>query len=241
MIGIICRSHLGTIRSRDERMATEQYTPTDRRPIASRERPFWQKTAEFLAKRGVSANGISIAGMMAALCAGACLAATPYLGELGRICWVVGALGSQLRLIANLLDGMVAIAAGRASAVGELFNEMPDRVSDAAILIGAGYAVGGNPVAGYVAACLAIMTAYIRAVGKASGVTHLFLGPMAKQHRMTVIIVACLFMALCPTRWLPSYHGWGVMSAALLIIIVGAIVTCIRRISRIARVLKGNA
>jgi phosphatidylglycerophosphate synthase len=222
-------------------MPTEPYIPTDRRPIASRESLFWQKTAAFLAGHGVSANGISIAGMLAALCAGACLAATPFLGELGRICWFIAALGSQLRLIANLLDGMVAIAAGRASAVGELFNEMPDRVSDAAILIGAGYAAGGDPVAGYVAACLAIMTAYIRAVGKASGVTHLFLGPMAKQHRMAVITVACVLMALCPTHLLPSYRGMGIISAALLIIIVGSIVTCVRRISRIAEVLKGTA
>ncbi len=222
-------------------MTTEPYTPTDRRPIASRQRPFWQKTAAFLAARGVSANGISIAGMVAALIAGACLAATAHLGELGRICWIVAALGAQLRLIANLLDGMVAIAAGRASAVGELFNELPDRVSDAAIFIGAGYALGGDPVAGYLAACFAILTAYIRAVGKAAGVSNLFLGPMAKQHRMTVIIATCIFMAVCPTRWLPNYHGWGIISAALLVVIVGSIATCVRRIQRIARVLKGNA
>jgi phosphatidylglycerophosphate synthase len=61
---------------------------------------------------------------------------------------------------------MVALASGRDSKVGELYNEVPDRVSDAALFIGAGYAWGGNVVIGYVATILAIFTAYIRAAGK---------------------------------------------------------------------------
>ena len=51
-------------------------------------------------------------------------------------CWC------RLRLLANLLDGMVAIGRGIASPVGELFNEVPDRVSDTAVLLGLGVAGG---------------------------------------------------------------------------------------------------
>lgn len=54
--------------------------------------------------------------------------------------WLIAALGAQLRLTANMLDGMVALASRRDSKVGELYNEIPDRVSDAAVSIGAGYA-----------------------------------------------------------------------------------------------------
>src|SRR5438105_2817615 len=36
----------------------------------------------------------------------------------------------QLRLLCNLLDGMVAIEGGFRSRSGEVFNELPDRVSD---------------------------------------------------------------------------------------------------------------
>jgi len=57
-----------------------------------------------------------------------------------RILWLVAAGGAQLRLTGNMLDGMVALASGRASKVGELYNEIPDRVSDAAVFIGAGFA-----------------------------------------------------------------------------------------------------
>src|SRR5271168_5335887 len=169
-------------------MGEEVYTPTDRRPLASRQRPFWQKTAARMSAARVSPNGISIEGMFCGIAAGALLSLTGHVdGPAARACWLGAAVGCQLRLVANLLDGMVAIASGKASPVGELYNEIPDRVSDAVIFIGAGYAAGGDVVAGFLAACLAIMTAYIRAVGKAAGVTNLYLGPMAKQHRMLVV------------------------------------------------------
>ena len=60
--------------------------------------------------------------------------------------WLVArrASANGLSLLANLLDGMVAMGRGVASPVGELFNEVADRVSDTAILLGLGWAAG-NP------------------------------------------------------------------------------------------------
>src|SRR5205809_7643373 len=99
--------------------------------------------------------------MCACIVAGIALGVTSVADY--RILWLTAALGAQLRLTANMLDGMVALASGRASKVGELYNEIPDRVSDAAVFIGAGFAWGGNVALGYVATILAIFTAYIRA------------------------------------------------------------------------------
>lgn len=65
-----------------------------------------------------------------------------------------------LRLLANPYDGMVAMARRIASPVGELFNEVPDRASDGATLIGFGYAAGSNPLLGFIAAIFAIFLAY---------------------------------------------------------------------------------
>ena len=48
----------------------------------------------------------------------------------------------QLRLLCNLLDGMVAVEGGRSSPVGALYNEVPDRVADSLLLVALGYAVG---------------------------------------------------------------------------------------------------
>ena len=96
--------------------------------------------------------------------------------EYNRVFWLIAALGAQLRLTANMLDGMVALASGRDSKVGELYNEVPDRVSDAAVFIGAGYAWGGNVALGYIATILAIFTAYVRAAGKIAGRLTSFAG-----------------------------------------------------------------
>src|SRR5881409_4314753 len=171
----------------------------DRRPIATRNRKWAQAATAWLAARNVSPNAISIAGMCACIVAGIALGMTSISDY--RVLWLVAALGAQLRLTANMLDGMVALASRRASKVGELYNEIPDRVSDAAVFIGAGFAWGGNVTLGYIATILAIFTAYIRAAGKIAGAPNEFCGPMAKQHRMLVITLISLYSAVVPRSW----------------------------------------
>ena len=69
--------------------------------------------------------------MIAAVVAGLLFASVPGLGQ-PWLAWLCGAVLVQLRLLANVLDGMVAVGRGVASPVGELYNEIPDRVSDTA-------------------------------------------------------------------------------------------------------------
>ena len=211
----------------------------DRRPIATRNRKWAQDATAWLAARNVSPNAISIAGMCACIVGGIALGLTSVADY--RILWLIAAAGAQLRLTANMLDGMVALASGRASRVGELYNEIPDRVSDAAVFIGAGFAWGGNLSLGYIATILAIFTAYVRAAGKIAGAPNEFCGPMAKQHRMLVITLICLYSAITPRSWQMSpfsdFHI-GLMTLGLLVIIVGSVITVIRRLSRIAHALK---
>jgi phosphatidylglycerophosphate synthase len=147
-------------------MNDDSYKPLDRRPIASRDIGLFQDMAEWLAAKGVSPNAISFSSMFFGAAAGVALAATSYTeGWTTRILWIMSAAMIQLRLIANMLDGMVAIKSGKASPVGELYNEAPDRVSDAAIFVGAGYSVGGDVTLGFAAALLAVGVAYVRALG----------------------------------------------------------------------------
>ena len=124
--------------------------------------------------------------------------------------------------------------------MGELYNEVPDRVSDAALFIGAGYAWGGNVVLGYIAAILAIFTAYVRAAGKMTGAPNEFCEPMAKQHRMLVITIACLYSMVVPQSW-QIFHfdslEIGIMALSLTVIIAGCLVTVVRRLQRISRAL----
>ncbi len=211
----------------------------DRRPIATRNRKWALASTAWLASRNVSPNAISIAGMCACIVAGIALGMTSLADY--RILWLIAALGAQLRLTANMLDGMVAIASSRTSKTGELYNEVPDRISDAAVFIGAGFAWGGNVALGYVATMLAIFTAYVRAAGKIAGAPTEFCGPMAKQHRMLVITLICLYAAITPRSWqIITFNDSriGLMALGLFVIVAGCVVTVIRRLNRIVHALK---
>ena len=208
---------------------------SERRPIAARRWRASNAAAAFLARRGVSANAISLAGMGVAIAAGLLLAMTSWLPQVGRLLWLLAAIGIQARLIANMLDGMVALASGTTSRIGELFNEIPDRVSDSAVLIGLGYAAGGDPVLGALAALVAALTAYVRSVGKGAGVAQQFCGPMAKPHRMFVVTLVALVGVVDPGQTLLTAHaGISLVVAAEVLMILAGLVTAARRLRRIA-------
>lgn len=221
-------------------------SPADenRRPIKSRQWPLFRKMAASLANSGVTPNAISVSSVVFGILAGLAFASTRHAAEssLQRVLWIAAAVLIQLRLISNLLDGMVAIEGGKKSAVGDLYNEVPDRLSDPAILIGAGYAAGGDAVLGMLAAIVALFVAYVRAIGAGVGAGQQFHGPMAKPQRMAVMTVCALYCGFAPTAWQPLWHGsWGIAAAALWLIIVGGVITACRRLFAIARIMRERA
>ena len=113
-------------------MTAERSAPPtgDRRPIAARGLAPSIWLADLLVRAGASANAISIGGVAAGTLAGICFGLVGSWTNLAWLLWLLGAVLVQLRLLANMLDGMVAVGRGIASPVGELFNEVPDRVSD---------------------------------------------------------------------------------------------------------------
>lgn len=213
-----------------------------RRPLKSRQWRLFQKLASSLANSGVTPNAISVASVAFAIAAGGCLTATTYYeAPVFRRCfWLLSAVMIQLRLIANLMDGMVAIEGGKKSAVGDLYNEVPDRLSDPAILIGAGFAWGSCPIIGLTAALVAVFVAYVRAIGASVGVGQIFLGPFAKQQRMALMTLVCFMSAVLPSEWQPIHAstGLGICGAALLVIILGCTLTAVRRLRQIAQLMR---
>ncbi len=202
---------------------------SDRRPIAARNLGATQRMAAALVARGASPNGISVAGMIAGLAAGLAFAATVWLPGAAWALWLLGALLVQARLMANLLDGMVAIGRGVAAPVGELFNEVPDRVSDTAVLVGLGVAAGSLAL-GLAAALAAMLTAYIRTTARAAGAPSDFGGPMAKQHRMALATGLAIWCAVLPSA--------RVVWAVLVVITAGSLLTAWLRLSRAAAALR---
>ena len=207
-----------------------------RRPLQSRQTRWAVVLAGWLTRQRVQPNAISVASMVCAALAGGSLALTGAEAPLPRaVLLVLAAAMIQLRLLCNLLDGMVAIEGGLKTASGALFNEVPDRISDPLILVGAGYGVvwgvWGAPL-GWLAAVLAILTAYVRVLGVSVGSPQYYLGPMAKQHRMAALTVACVAGAV-EAVMLPPYTGSAV-GIALVVIALGSAVTVVRRLRLIA-------
>lgn len=191
-----------------------------------------------LTRAGVAPNAISVFSLVFAIAAGLCLAWTARTEETTRrALFLAAAACIQLRLLCNMLDGLVAVEGGKRTVYGEIFNDMPDRFADVAILVGAGYSIAtfswGREL-GWLAATLAVITAYIRLLGGSMGVTQYFLGPMAKPHRMALLTAGCVLSVF------ENYLGLGgkTIALALMIMVAGMLVTCIRRTARIVGDLK---
>jgi len=207
----------------------------NRRPLASRDTGWAKALARLLASTRVTPNQISAASMVAAALAGAAFWLSGTAEGIGRPSLLVaGALLCQSRLFCNLLDGMVAVEAGKGTADGAFWNEFPDRVADILILAGAGLGAG-DPALGWAAAAMAVLTAYVRELGRACGTPSDFSGPMAKPHRMAAITAAALLSA-----FEPLWGGNGqVLTIALWVVAAGAALTALRRAGRLRARLAG--
>jgi phosphatidylglycerophosphate synthase len=202
----------------------------ERRPIAARSSGWARWAASRLATSSVTPNQISAFSMIWAASGGLAM-----LWGGGWLPWLIAAVCVQLRLVCNLLDGMVAIEGGKSSAVGALYNEFPDRVADTILLTAAGYAAG-VPSLGWAASLFAALTAYVRVFGGAVGLPQDFAGIMAKQRRMAALTAGLLVQSieggLAGTRFS--------LLIALAVIAAGSLVTCWTRTAAIAARLKAR-
>jgi phosphatidylglycerophosphate synthase len=215
----------------------------NRRPLKSRDTGWAQAAAAALARLSVSADAVSAAGLLFALLgAAAFLASGVAQGPARSLALLLAATCIQLRLAANLLDGLVAVEHGRGSPHGPVWNELPDRVADLLFLVGAGYGAAwagahGGMALGWLAGALAVLTAYVRELGRGLGLPADFCGPGAKPHRMAVLTATAVAAAGEPL-W--GGHGQ-VLTAGLALIALLAAVTIIRRARRLAKALSLRA
>ncbi len=206
----------------------------NRRPISQRQRGWAKALTRALAKSAITPNQISASSMVFAALGGACFAASGLAtNAIDRVLVLLGAaLFCQLRLLANMLDGMVAVEAGKGAPDGAVWNELPDRFADIFIIVGAGYGVAALGLAdaslGWAAAVAAVMTAYVREVARGAGAPADFSGPMAKPHRMFVLTMAALISTIEPL-W--NWRG-ETLHASLWIVALGASFTALNRARR---------
>ncbi len=209
-----------------------------RRPIASRNTKWAAHVTRRLVEKGVAPNRISAGSVLAAALSGGAFALSAQVGPgwAAGLLLVLGAAFCQLRLLCNLFDGLVAVEGGMGTPDGAFWNEVPDRLSDLMILAGFGLAAGW-PALGLLAGALAILTAYLREFGRASGLGSDFSGPGAKAHRMAAVTLGALAQT---GAWIAG-AGWPVLAWALGLVLALTVATIIRRSRRILCGLAGGA
>jgi phosphatidylglycerophosphate synthase len=200
--------------------------------LRTRQRAWAHVVAAWLTRLRVPPNAISMTSILVAALAAAGYLALPGRSR-GQQVLLLLAIGIfvQLRLLCNMLDGLVAIEGALHSPSGDLYNEIPDRIDDVLILAASGYAVPGivwAPVAGWSAAALALFTAYVRLLGGTLGASQTFMGPMAKPHRMFVVTLASALSII--ETLLIGFHGYALLGA-LCVVAVGSAVTAARRVA----------
>lgn len=212
----------------------------NRRQLKTREQAWPRKLAGVLIAARLTPNIVSMLGIVFAF--GALLNLTEAGEPFAWKPWVflvIAATCIQLRLLCNMLDGLLAIEGGLKTKNGDLFNEIPDRIADIAILLGVGLGVRELPwgvTVGWATALAAVLTAYVRLLGGSFGFAQDFSGPMAKQHRMFVVTIGCLAAAVEH----PIRHTMWSLYAALWIVFLGSLVTVVRRTIRLDRQLEAR-
>jgi len=160
--------------------------------------------------------------------------------QAGRHPWllVVGPLPCYVRLWLNMLDGMVAVAAGRASWRGEIFNDLPDRVSDVLIFVGVAHSGLCAIPSGYWAAIFALLTAYVGVFAQALGLPRQFGGITSKPWRMVTLHFGA-WTAYALWRWAPalSTGPLTVLDWTCILVIAGCAQTIGARLARILALL----
>ena len=207
--------------------------PVSRRPIAAGFRRTADAATRWCVGHQIHPDAISYLSIVAALAAAICF------WKSGQTRWllIVAPLFCYVRLWFNMLDGMVALAANKASRRGEILNDLPDRISD--VIVFAGVAHNGlmNPVVGYWAAILAVLTAYVGLFGQALGVQREFGGLMAKPWRMVALHIGAWLMFFFAGQ---SFAGLSILDWTCFVIIAGCLETIVVRLKRITAALQNK-
>jgi phosphatidylglycerophosphate synthase len=216
-----------------------QYEPTSRRPIGEQFRATARFATTLCVRLGIHPDAISYASLFAAAVAAVCF------WKSGAYSWllVIAPLFCYLRLWCNMLDGMVALASGKASWRGEILNDLPDRISDVLIFAGVAHSGWMHAFLGYWAAMFALLTAYVGMLGQAVGVQREFSGMMSKPWRMVVLHIGTWLTAVClwSNGTIRFVGNLTIFDWACLVVVAGCIQTMAVRLKRIMAALRAKS
>jgi phosphatidylglycerophosphate synthase len=173
--------------------------------------------AGLLVRRRVPPDAITAAGIPLALAGGICLAAaSAHPFALLAVPFLAAA-----RLVANLLDGLVARELGASRPLGEIWNELADRFGDVLVIGGLAFCPAVDPRLALAAVVLPLLASYAGLAAKAAGGHRGYGGVMSKPGRMAVLAVSA------PAAWATADLRWLAVAAA--VIAAGSLVTLAQR------------
>ncbi|MGA5292923.1 CDP-alcohol phosphatidyltransferase family protein [Streptomyces koyangensis] len=166
-----------------------------------------------LARRRVSPDALTAAGIAAAAAAGVALALLPAGLAAAPVALLLAA-----RLACANLDGALARDTGRVTRRGALLNEAGDRAADLLVIAAFWPVAPGWLVA--LAACAATLPSWVSLAGAAAGAPRLNGGPAGKTERCLLAVVA-------------AATGW--YAPVLAVIAAGSAATALLRGARLWR------
>jgi phosphatidylglycerophosphate synthase len=212
-----------------------EYQPTSRRPIGDIFRKTAHGAVNLCVRCNIHPDTISYFSMVMAAAAGVCF----WQSDTHPWGLIAGPLFCYARLWCNMLDGMVALASGKASWRGEILNDFPDRISDVLIFAGVAHSGLNAIISGYWAAIFAVLTAYIGMFGQAVGVQREFSGLMSKPWRMVTLHFGAwlTFGFIWWNGGKIRFGGLTVLDWTCVVVIIGCVQTIVVRLNRIMRAL----
>jgi CDP-diacylglycerol--glycerol-3-phosphate 3-phosphatidyltransferase len=187
-------------------------------------KPKFRESLGFIEQRliraGISADTITGFGLLFALAAGTAI----WFGRSGGGWLLIVPVAVFLRIAANALDGMVAVATGTTHPRGEVFNETADRVADVAIFLPLIAVPGIEPALVTAAIAVVLVTSTLGIAARAAGGPRIYAGVMGKADRMLVIGIAAVLAYL-------TGDTNTVFTVALWIVLAGSAVTFVTRIA----------
>jgi CDP-diacylglycerol---glycerol-3-phosphate 3-phosphatidyltransferase len=173
---------------------------------------------DWLVGTGVSPDAVTLAAVPVAALGGVCLALSANVPALLLAVPVVAAA----RLVLNLLDGLVARRTGRTHPMGEVWNEVGDRLADTLFIGGLAFVPGVDPRIALAAVVGALLASYAGLAVRAAGGRRQFGGVMSKPGRMAALALAA------PVAFATGDVGW--LVGAAWVIVAGTLVTLVQRV-----------
>lgn len=181
-----------------------------------------------LAKAGVTANGVTVAGLVLSL-------------AVGLACWLVSSpkvllllpIALFVRMGLNAIDGMLAREHGQKSVLGGFLNEVSDVLSDAFLYLPLACRPEFNSTAVTVFVAVAFLTEFVGVVAVSQGASRRYDGPMGKSDRAFLLGALGLLLGqgVSPFLWVTALLWLGVALGVL---------TVARRIGRSLEEVQAN-